>query len=393
MRRNLRNSAALLAYACLLLAQRTAGDQAWDLAAKGDRAGALRLLDKTVHDNPRNADARLLYGSLLSEEGRGKEALLQLTEGVRLRPNSAEAQNALGEASNRFGNPSAARRCFEKAVAIQPNFGIAQLNLGQVLLAATELKPAALHLDSAIALLGATPDAAYARYLRAKVFVEDGDTRSAVAQLETAVTLRPDMAEAWSDLGQARKMLLDDVGALAAFEHAVQVNPSDAIAQYRLGAQYLESDKLEPAIEYLRHASDLNPTDQSILNSLQLALRRAGKPQEAEQVKQRLAALLRNKDKTDQNSLNAIQINNDGAELEKAGNVRAACEKYRQALSLNPDHVGIRVNYAVALLRLGQWAEGLKEMREALRRDPENKTIKAALDDALAQAPPGVAAQ
>ena len=66
-------------------------------------------------------------------------------------------------------------------------------------------------------------------------------------------------------------------------------------------------------------------------------------------------------------------------------------EKYRQALELSPEHVGIRVNYAVALLRLGQWTEGLTQLHEALLRDPENAKIKAALKDAMAQAPPGTA--
>jgi thioredoxin-like negative regulator of GroEL len=52
---------------------------------------------------------------------------------------------------------------------------------------------------------------------------------------------------------------------------------------------------------------------------------------------------------------------------------------------LNPDHVGIRTNLAVALLKTGRWDEGLSEMREALRRDPGNTVLQKALEDALAQ--------
>jgi predicted Zn-dependent protease len=79
-------------------------------------------------------------------------------------------------------------------------------------------------------------------------------------------------------------------------------------------------------------------------------------------------------------------MNNKGSALEKAGDVRGALEKYRAALDLYPDHVGIRTNLAIALLKLGQWDQGLSQLREALRRDPGNAKLQAALADALAQA-------
>ncbi len=377
----------LLACCGGLLAQNATLEDAWVLVKSGDRAGALRMAERVVQADPKNADARLLYGSLLSDAGNGQEALLQMSEAVKLRPKSAEAQNDLGEAYHRFGKADAARECFAKATALKADFGIAHLNLGQSLLEANDLRGAAAHLDRAIVLLGQTEDAADAQYLRAKVFNAKSDTQSAAVHLEKAVALRPAMAEAWSDLGQARRTLSDEKGALEAFQRAVQANPSDAVAQYRLGTQLLDADQLEPAIEHLSRASQLNATDQSTLNSLQLALRRAGRTEEAEAVRQKLAMQLRNRDKTDQNALNAVKMNNEGAELEKKGDLRAACEKYRAALGLDPEHVGIRVNYAVALLRLGQWRDGLDELREALRRDPDNAKIKAAFEDAQAQAP------
>ena len=123
------------------------------------------------------------------------------------------------------------------------------------------------------------------------------------------------------------------------------------------------------------------------LYGLQRALREDGQEEQADAIKKKLAALLRDKDKDDQNLLAGIELNNRGADLEKAGDLRGALQKYRAALDLLPGHVGIRVNFAIALLRLGQWNQGLPELREAQRREPENAVIRAALDDALAQAP------
>ena len=97
--------------------------------------------------------------------------------------------------------------------------------------------------------------------------------------------------------------------------------------------------------------------------------------------------MLREIDTESQNAFTALRLNNEGAALEKAGNLRAALEKYRQAVALDPTHPGFHLNFGVALLKLGQWKEGLAELREAARRDPGNALIKTALQDALEQAP------
>lgn len=388
MLRFMRRFLAALAFAGLLLAQRAPVENAWDLLAKGERKQAIRALHEILKTNPADADARLLLGSILAEDGERSESIAQLTEAVRLRPQSAETRNALGEALNGFAETKTARGAFEKAVALDPAFAQAHVNLGLILVQAGEFAAAAKHLDRALQILGHTPDAAYPHYLRAKVNTEQDETQKAAAHLNEAVSLRPDFAEAWSDLGQARKTLLDDAGALAAFKRAVDAGPGDAVAQYRLGSEYLHQGETHLAVLHLQKALGLNPDDQSTLYNLQTALRRDGQVEQARKTKEKLTELLRKRDKAVENALTGVQLNNQGAELEKAGNLRGALEKYRAALELCPEHVGFRVNFAVGLLRLGQWNQGIAELREAVRRDPGNSTVKAALDDALAQAPP-----
>jgi len=372
-----------LACAGLLLAQRPPVEEAWDLLAKGERKQAIGVLNGIIKATPRDADARLVLGSVLMEDGERAESIAQLSEAVRLLPRSAQAHNALGEAFNNFGETKAARGAFEKAVGLDPKFAEASVNLGLVLVQAGEFSAAAGHLDRALSRLGTSPEAANPHYLRAKVYTEENEVEKAAAQLKEAVSLRPDFAEAWSDLGQARKTLLDDPGALAAFQRAVELSPGDAVAQYRLGAAYLHEAKTLEAIQHLQEALRLNPENQSTLYSLQLALRADGQLEQAAQVKKKLADLLRKRDKASEDALTAVQLNNQGADREKAGDLRGALEKYRAALDLYPEHVGIRVNVAAALLRLGQRTEGISELREALRRDPGNTAVKEALDLAL----------
>ena len=377
----------LLLLAALVCAAQTRSpvDTAWDLIAKGQRAQAVSLLRNLIAKEPRNADARLLLGNLLMEDGDRAESIAQLSEAVKLRPKSAEAHNSLGEAYNAAGDAKSARPEFEKAVAIEPKHAQAHVNLAAALLQADEAEPAAPHLDTAIRLFGKSPDSAYPRYLRAKVYAERRDFAKAAADLDEAVALRPDFAEAWSDLGEARKNLFDDDGALAAYRKAVELSPEDAVARTRLGSKLLDAVKTHEAVEQLQEAVRLDPKNQSALNALLLALRRDGQTEQADAVKKRLTDVLRERDKADQTLVAAIELNNQGAALEKSGDVKGALEKYRAALNLFPDHVGIRTNFAVALLKLGQWDEGLAQLREALRRDPGNAQLKAALDDALAQ--------
>jgi len=384
---SLRSILLALVCAATLSAQQSKLEQAWTLAAHGQSAQAIQLLQTLIASEPRNTDARLLLGSLLMEAGDKSASIEQLKTAAQQRPRSAEAQNALGEAYYKFGELDPARSAFENALAVNPNDGVAQLNLGQLLVAQADLDGAAKHLDRAIALLKQPEDAANANYLRAKIDSAQNRPRNAASLLETAVRLQPGFAEAWSELGQARKQLLDDAGALAAFEHAVSANPNDAVAQYRLGAEYLHQGKPQPAVDHLRQSYRLNPSDQSTLNALQMALRQNGDIDGANAVKQQLAQLLRDRDRINQNKLRAVQINNEGAALEKSGDLRGALAKYRDAAGLDPTHAGIRTNYGVALLRLGNWAEGLDELHQALQLEPQNQKLRTTLKDALSQAP------
>ncbi len=385
----MRRLLAILAVVGTLLAQHSPVDAAWDLVLQGETVKAVGLLEQLLRKEPGNGDARLLLGSLLAVQGHLAEAIAQLKEAVRLMPNSAEAHNTLGETFNTAKNPKQAREEFEKAVHLNPKLAHAQVNLGMLQGQAGELLPAAEHLDQALKLLGQTEDAAVPHYLRAKVYTEQGEKEKAAAELSAAVRLKPDLAAAWSDLGQVRKALLDDAGALAAFERAASLDPENAASQARLGAEYLHQRQPHQAVIHLQQAMQLDPADQTALFNLQLALREDGQEEQAHAVKARLAEILRKKDETLQNGLTATRLNNEGVKLQQSGDLRGAVEKYRAAHELNPEHNGIRFNLAAALLRLGRWKEGLADLHECLVRDPANPTLKAVWDDALRQAPPG----
>jgi tetratricopeptide (TPR) repeat protein len=382
---------AILSLALHAVARGQTLDDVQALLERGDRASAVQTLERIKTRDPRNVQAHTMLGALYAEEGDRDKALAELNEAIRLAPKSAEPRDALGEAWEEWGDLARAQAQFEAAIATEPRAAHPHMNLARLLLKTGHAAESAAHLDQAIALYGAVPAAAYPHYLRARLAIDQSRFQEAEKHLRAAVGLDATFAEAWSDLGYVRKMSGDDAGALAAYRTAVGHNPDDAVAQYRFGSELFHQGQKEAAIEHLQTAARLDPEDQSSLYTLQLALRAAGETERANQVKQQLTDLLRRRDLRNQNALAAVRLNNEGAKLEHAGDIRSAAEKYGEALKLNPDHNGIRVNHAVALLRLGQWSAGLAELKEALRRDPTNAQIKAALDDALRQAPPETA--
>jgi Flp pilus assembly protein TadD len=368
----------LLASAAPGTAAQASVDAARQLVANGAPQKAVDMLRPIVKAEPRNADARIVLGTALALEGIRSEAIAELREAVSLRPHSAEAYNSLGMVLSHFMEISAAREAFEKAIQLDPGIARPHVNLSTILAESGDFAAAAKHLDRAIQIEGGSPAAARAYFLRAQVRREQNAMEDSRTDLETAVRLRPDFAAAWSDLGLVRRLLQDETGALQAFERAVQLDPKDSTAQLRLGSQYLRDGKTRQAIAHLRDAARTQPDSRAVLYNLERALREDGQIEEARKVEARMAQLLLQSRQASETTRQSARLNNEGVQLEKSGNVRAALAKYEAALELDPEHNGFRLNLGLALCRLGRWDEGIVQIREVVRRDPNNaKAVKA----------------
>ena len=376
----------LLAFPGLGAAQQTSITKARELLAAGSRDEALRLLRETAAEEPKNAEAHLLLGTVLAIDGVLSESIRHLREAVRLQPDSAVAHNTLGMALSRFGEIPGARAEFERAVHLDPRMAQAHLNLALTQGQAGDSDAAAESLGRAIDLLGDTPAAAYPRYLRAQIRIEQQQTEQAIEELEGAVALRPDFGEAWLALGSAKRSLVDHQAAAEALEKAVALRPDDPDARYQLGSAYLRLGRSGGAVEHLRAAVQLRPDNRSALYNLMRALRADGQVEQAEQVQKRVAEVLADRNRADEGSLQAVALNNEGVELQKSGDLPAALEKYAAALELNPSHFGFRLNYGLALSGLGRLNEAIPEFREVLRLDPGNTDATKALYIALEKA-------
>jgi tetratricopeptide (TPR) repeat protein len=369
-----------------LHAGQTSLEKAESLLSKGATAEAVVVLREIVADDPRNFDAHLLLGTALALVGERGESINQMAVAVQLRPDSASVHNQYGMVLSRFIEVKAARQEFEKALALNPALAEAHVNLSLILAQAGELSAAGDHLDSAIKLQVDAPAAAQSHYLRAKIWGAQNQIDKSIEELEKSVQLRPEYAEAWSDLGGMRRLSLDSDGAVQALEKAVALNPHDSTAQYRLGQLYLQDGETLKALDHLKVALLGDPSDAASLYSLDRALRKAGRLEEAKPIEKQLAELRAKSDHASTVALAASRLNDEGITWEKSGDLRAALAKYRAALDLDPTGTGFQLNYGLALCRLGRWENATAELREVLRLDPDNQMAAKALYMAIDQA-------
>lgn len=363
-------------------------DRAQKLLEGGSTDRAISLLRDVLREDPSNSEAHILLGAALALIPERSQALQELRAGVELAPASARAHYTLGTALARFAEFSEARAAFEKAIELDPKFARAHVDLALVLAQQKELALARQHLQKAIELEGSVPSAAYPHYLLAQIFWEQKELHKAHQELERAIRLRPDYAEACLSLGRVRKELLDGAGAIEAFKKAVELSPTDPSAQYELGAAYLRGGNAALAVEHLQKASALRPGDRPTLYQLCRALERAKRTEEAKACALKVSAITRSEITVSDRMLAAAKFNNEGVELEKAENLIGALEKYRTAVQLNPSRTVFRRNLGLVLCRLGRWDEGIVELREVLKMDPNDdqatKALYIALENALA---------
>jgi predicted O-linked N-acetylglucosamine transferase (SPINDLY family) len=104
------------------------------------------------------------------------------------------------------------------------------------------------------------------------VLRERGRLGEAIAVLRRAIALRPDHAEALSNLGNALKEERKYDEAVAAYRRSIAVRPDYAAAYSNLGVTLKEKGELEGAVEALRRAAELDPDHAEVLNNLSSTL-------------------------------------------------------------------------------------------------------------------------
>jgi len=182
-------------------------------------------------------------------------------------------------------------------------------------------------------------------------FLLNGAYNEAVSELSTAVSLDPKLSEAHNLLGVAYDKKGFGERAKDSFEKAVKIE-EDAETLNNLGFALYQNGNYRAAVDRLKRAAKLAPTDERILNNLGLAYCRLGKVEEAYKAFTRAAGAVTG-------NLNTAKM------LERFGREDDAIRYYEAARQLEPNNTIALRRLADLYNRVGRTAES-QEARTAL---------------------------
>ena len=182
-------------------------------------------------------------------------------------------------------------------------------------------------------------------------FLLDGNYNEAISELSLAVSLDPKLSEAHNLLGVAYDKKGFGERAKDSFERAVKIE-EDADTLNNLGFSFYQNGNYRAAVDRLKRAAKLAPTDERILNNLGLAYCRLGKIDEAYKAFARATGPLTG-------NINTAKM------LERFGREDDAIRYYEAARQIDP-------NNTIALRRLA-------DLYQRVGRASESEAARAAL--------------
>jgi tetratricopeptide (TPR) repeat protein len=165
--------------------------------------------------------------------------------------------------------------------------GEALAHLAQVADLEPALKPQAEALLGSIRLASRTDDPAYILLESGRALASLSEWGLAADAFQGAVDLRPDYAEAWAYLGEARQHLDLDGSAsqaspgLAELNKAVELDPASFVANTFLALYWQRQGETSRALQVLEEVNRLHPENPALLSELGNALAQTGNLQAA----------------------------------------------------------------------------------------------------------------
>jgi tetratricopeptide (TPR) repeat protein len=259
----------------------------------------------------------------------------QLGEILKAVPDHPGALRLLAVAHGALGEEAAALAILAPLADGQPNWAIVQLDLGLALGRA-------------------------------------GRGQEAIAALQRAVALKPDLPQAWRALGDHLAAVGDTEAADAAYAQHVRHATSDP----RLlgAAAALAEDRLPDAEALLRAHLKAAPTDVAAIRMFAEVAARLGRNEDALNLLSRCIELAP--------GFHAAR-HNYALVLHRSNQPERALAQIEQLLATDPDHPGYRNLKAVVLCRVGDYAPAIAIYAELLARYPDQARVWMSYGHAL----------
>lgn len=281
---------------------------------------AIRELQAAIALAPREAELPYRLGLALLASEQFRSALPPLERAAELAPARSDILLTLARARYRLGDFEGAVSALRKLVAASPT--------------RAEVVAAREVMDAIADPFTAVPPAARGALESSLRLLHEMDApQQAIAALDEIARQNPRLSIVHTLLALAYQRLDDDGSAVDELKRAIELSPSDGRALYYLGEVYVRRRRTAQAQECFQRAVELNPL-------LQDAYLRLG----------------------------------DWAIEER--DLLTAQAQFQIGVALSPDSLAPRAKLALAMQLQGNWAGAERELREVLKRDPDNLELK-----------------
>ncbi|MBI5367130.1 MAG: tetratricopeptide repeat protein [Planctomycetes bacterium] len=332
--------------------RRGGNDEPRWLALRREAAADLAAVEKLPgipESARRQAQAALLY-----LDGKLEPAGLEIERALDAAPFDADALFLAAEIQSARGRFDAALECYDRLLLLQPDVARFRLARGNALLLAPgRAEEAAAELDAALAL---APDLAEAWMARADLRRLRGDVAGAVADLDWALALAPNDARIFNNRGVDRLAGGDRAGALADFDRALEREPDLATARFNRGNLHCEMGRPAEARADLDRAIALIPDAPRAYVTRARVRAAAGDPAGARQDLDR--ALLLGPD-------DAAAWTDRGLLRHRAGDAAGALADFAEAIRRAPAAADPLYNRALVRIDAGELAAALTDLDRA----------------------------
>ncbi|MDE0271786.1 MAG: sulfotransferase, partial [Gammaproteobacteria bacterium] len=237
---------------------------------------AQKHLRRAIELAPTFAKPHEDLGRLLVEQGRPAEAVEVLRAATRLDPKAEMAFFTLGRALSMAGDSDQADAAFEASFALNPQ-------RRKLALAAEHHKAGRREEASRQyrALLAESPNDVDAMRLLAGILASQSDVEEAEALLRKAVSLAPDYALAFLDLGRLFQEQHRYAEAIECFQRTIRLQPSAAKPRHLLASTLAPVGRTEDALDTYRQVLELQPRHAGAWLGLGHTLKTVGRQREA----------------------------------------------------------------------------------------------------------------
>lgn len=288
----------------------------WLAQQGGDAPAAVGYLEEAARRGQLGVSSYLLLGDAYQFSG-DYPAAVQVWRWLLTQPvgpeNGVQPQalfERLYRAHLQLGDFEAALESLQALASLRPGDVRLRSELGRMLAAsqpeaavahlvqAVELEPALAATDGelarAIRLAALQGDQAFTRLEAGRVLAAQQDWFLAAQAFQQALDQRPDYAEAWAFLAEARQQL-DQQGsqasALADLQTALRLDPGSLSAHLFMALYWRRQGEDERSLQYLEQARELNPRLPAVQAELGETFARLGRLADAQQAFQQAAQL------------------------------------------------------------------------------------------------------